>query len=209
MTSEHLSTMVAHFGYVATFVAVMLASSGIPLPAGELLIAAAVYAAHTHRLDLLGLIAVGSAGAIVGGASGYTIGRLLGATAIHRYGRFVGLDAPKVRLGRYLFMVHGGKIVFFLRFIALVGPFGGVLAGANKMAIGRFMIFNVLGGIAWTIVFGAGGYSFGSFFEAVGRTAGVAAVVVTLAILAAVAFYIHRRGAELQAKADVVMAGDD
>jgi len=208
MTSEHLSTMVAHYGYVATFVAVMLASSGIPLPAGEMLIAAAVYAAHTHRLELSVLLAAGSAGAIVGGGVGYTVGRVLGTTAIHSYGRFVGLDAPKVRLGRYLFMVHGGKIVFFLRFIALVGPFGGVLAGANRMAIGRFLIFNVLGGIAWTLVFGVGGYSFGSFFEAVGRTAGVAAVVVTLAVLGAAAFYVHRRGADLQAKADAAMADE-
>jgi membrane-associated protein len=110
-----------------------------------------------------------------------------------------------VRLGRYLFLVHGGKIVFALRFVALVGPFGGVLAGANKMAIGRFMIFNALGAVAWNIVFGAGGYLFGAMFEAVGRTAGIAAVVVTLALIVAVGLYIHRRGAELQAKADALL----
>ena len=206
MTSAHLSTLVAHFGYLATFIAVMLASSGIPLPAGELLIAAAVYASNTHRLDLSTLIVVGSLGAAIGGAAGYTLGRLLGVAALERYGRFVGLDAAKVRLGRYLFVMHGGKIVFFLRFIALVGPFGGVLAGANRMAVGRFMIFNIVGAIAWTIVFGAGGYLFGSFFEAVGRTAGIVAVVVTLAVLAGAALYIHRQGADLQAKADAMMA---
>lgn len=206
MTPDHLSTLVAHFGYPATFVAVLLASSGIPIPAGELLIAAAVYASHTHRLELLVLILVGSLGAALGGAAGYAIGRFLGATALERYGRFVGFDAAKVRLGRYLFAMHGGKIVFFLRFIALVGPFGGVLAGVNRMAIGRFAIFNILGAVAWTTVFGAGGYLFGSFFEAVGRTAGIVAVVITLAVLGAVALYIHRRGAELQAQADAMMA---
>ena len=206
MTSAHLSTLVAHYGYLATFVAVMLASAGIPLPAGELLIAAAVYASNTHRLDLFTLILVGSLGATIGGAAGYTLGRLLGVAALERYGRYVGLDAAKLRLGRYLFIMHGGKIVFFLRFVALVGPFGGVLAGANRMVVGRFMIFNVVGAIAWTIVFGAGGYLFGSFFEAVGRTAGIVAVVATLAVLAGAAFYIHRQGADLQAKADAMMA---
>ena len=205
MTPAHLSTLVADYGYLATFVTVALASSGIPLPAGELLIAAAVYASHTHRLDLPILLIVGSAGAAIGGAVGYAVGRLLGATALERYGRFVGLDAAKVRLGRYLFVMHGGKIVFFLRFIALVGPFGGVLAGANRMALGRFALFNILGATAWTVVFGAGGYLFGSMFEAVGRTAGVAAVIVTLAVLGAAALYIHRRGAELQASADAMM----
>jgi membrane protein DedA with SNARE-associated domain len=205
MTSDHLSHLVAHFGYVANFVAILVASAGIPLPAGELLIAAAIYAAHTHRLSLPILILVGSAGALIGGVMGYALGRVLGAAALERYGRFVGLDAAKVRLGRYLFLVHGGKIVFALRFVALVGPFGGVLAGANKMAIGRFMIFNALGAVAWNIVFGAGGYLFGAMFEAVGRTAGIAAVVVTLALIVAVGLYIHRRGAELQAKADALL----
>ena len=205
MTSDHLSHLVAHFGYIANFVAILVASAGIPIPAGELLIAAAIYAAHTHRLLLPVLILVGSAGAFVGGLMGYALGRVLGAAALERYGRFLGLNAAKVRLGRYLFQVHGGKIVFFLRFVALVGPFGGVLAGANRMALGRFLVFNALGAVAWTLVFGAGGYLFGAMFEAVGRTAGIAAVVVTLALIVAVGIYIHRRGAELQAKADAML----
>jgi membrane protein DedA with SNARE-associated domain len=200
MTSEHLSHLVAHFGYVANFVAILVASAGIPLPAGELLIAAAIYAANTHRLSLPILILVGSSGALIGGVMGYAMGRVLGAAALERYGRFVGLNAAKVRLGRYLFQVQ--------RFVALVGPFGGVLAGANKMMIGRFMIFNALGAVAWNIVFGAGGYLFGAMFEAVGRTAGIAAVAVTLALLAAVGLYIHRRGAELQAKADAMLGAE-
>lgn len=205
MTPAHLSTLVAHYGYLATFIAVTLASSGIPVPAGELLIAAAVYASKTHRLDLSTLVFVCALGAAIGGSGGYLVGRLLGVAALHRYGRFVGLDAAKVRLGRYLFVMHGGKIVFFLRFIALVGPFGGVLAGANRMTVGRFMTFNVLGAIVWAIVFGAGGYLFGSFFEAVGRTAGIVAVVITLAVIIAAGLYIHRQGADLQAKADAVV----
>lgn len=208
MTSDHLSHLVAHFGYIANFVAILVASAGIPIPAGELLIAAAIYAAHTHRLLLPVLILVGSAGAFVGGLMGYALGRVLGAAALERYGRFLGLNAAKVRLGRYLFQVHGGKIVFFLRFVALVGPFGGVLAGANRMALGRFLVFNALGAVAWTLVFGAGGYLFGAMFEAVGRTAGIAAVLVTLALIVAVGIYIHRRGAELQAKADATLGAD-
>ncbi len=208
MTSDHLSHLVAHFGYIANFVAILVASAGIPIPAGELLIAAAIYAAHTHRLLLPVLILVGSAGAFVGGLMGYALGRVLGAAALERYGRFLGLNAAKVRLGRYLFQVHGGKIVFFLRFVALVGPFGGVLAGANRMALGRFLVFNALGAVAWNLVFGAGGYLFGAMFEAVGRTAGIAAVLVTLALIVAVGIYIHRRGAELQAKADATLGAD-
>lgn len=208
MTSVHMSSLVAHFGYLATFAAVLLASGGLPLPAGELLIAASVYAAHTHRLSLETLMLVGSLGAVIGGAAGYGIGRLVASVTLARYGPLVGLTPKRLRLGRYLFEVHGGKIVFLVRFVALIGPFGGVLAGANRMPPGRFMIFNLLGGAAWTIVFALIGYLFGALFLALGRTLGIVAVVATLGLLALLALYVHRSGAELQRKADARYAGE-
>jgi membrane protein DedA with SNARE-associated domain len=205
MTPAHLSTLVAHYGYLASFAAILMASAGIPLPAGELLIAAAVYAAHTHRLSLPLLVVVGSLGAVIGGGVGYAVGRSVAAATLRRYGRFVGLGPARIRLGQYLFLAHGGKIVFFLRFIALLGPFGGVLAGANRMKIGRFMAFNALGGVAWTIVFGVGGYLFGEFFQAVGRPFGIAAIVLAIGLVIGLVRYVHQREADLQQKADALL----
>lgn len=204
MSAAHLSTLVAHYGYAATFVAILLASAGIPFPAGEILIAAAVYAAHTHRLSLPILVLVSSLAAIAGGALGYAIGRSVAAATLKRYGGYVGLGAARLRLGQYLFRVHGGKIVFFLRFVALLGPFGGVLAGANRMAPGRFMLFNTLGGVTWALLFTLGGYLFGAMFAAVGRPLGIAAVVLAIALVGGLLVYIHRREAELQRRADAL-----
>ncbi len=206
MTSAELSALVAQYGYLATFAAILVASAGVPLPAGELLIAAAVYAAHTHRLSLPLLVVVGSLGAVIGGGVGYGIGRSVAAATLKRYGGFVGLGSARIRLGQYLFLIHGGKIVFFLRFVALLGPFGGVLAGANRMRIGRFMAFNALGGVAWTLVFAVGAYLFGEFFEAVGRPVGIAAVVLAIVLVVGLLIYIHRHEAVLQAKADAMLA---
>jgi membrane protein DedA with SNARE-associated domain len=207
MTVAHLSALVAHYGYVATFVAVLVASAGAPIPAGELLIAAAVYAAHTHRLAIVGLILVGSAGGILGGIIGYGIGASLAAATLERFGGKVGLTPARIRLGRYLFAVHGGKIVFFVRFVALLGPFGGVLAGTNRMPMGRFMAFNALSAVAWTALFAAIGYLFGAMFETVGRTAGIAAVVLTIAAVLLLLRWIHQREAVLQARADEMLCG--
>jgi membrane protein DedA with SNARE-associated domain len=202
MTFSNLSALVAHYGYLATFVAILVASAGVPRPAGELLIAAAVYAAHTHRLSLGILVLVGSLGAITGGGAGYAIGRSVATVTLARYGGLVGLSPARVRLGQYLFHMHGGKIVFVLRFVALIGPFGGVLAGANRMPSSRFMAFNALGGVAWTLVFAVGGYLFGAFFKAVGRPLGVTAVIVAIGLVVGLAIYVHRYGADLQGKAD-------
>src|SRR5450631_3157077 len=156
MTLDHLSSLVAEYGYLLVFAAVTIASAGVPIPAAEILVAAAIYAAHTHRLAIAPLIAVGTVGAIAGCVGGYGVGRSVGAPALARYGALVGLGAARMRLGQYLFLVHGGKIVFFLRFVALLGPFGGLLAGVNRMPAGRFLIFNALGATVWTIAVGLG-----------------------------------------------------
>ena len=145
---------------------------------------------------------VASLGAVIGSAVGYGVGRALGAVTLKRHGGFVGLTPARLRLGRYLFIMHGGKIVFFLRFVALLGPFGGVLAGANRMPPGRFMAFNILGGVVWALVFTVGAYEFGAFFKTAGRPLGIAAVLLAIALVVGLGLYVHRYGAELQRKAD-------
>jgi membrane protein DedA with SNARE-associated domain len=202
MTLIHLSQLVATYGYVGVFAVVLVASAGIPVPAGELLVAAAVYAAHTHKLSIVGLVIVGALGAVLGGGLGYGIGRSVGAATLHRYGGLVGLGPARLRLGEYLFRTHGGKIVFFLRFVALLGPFGGVLAGVNRMPWGRFLLFNTLGGVAWASVAGVGGYVFGAFFKAVGRPVGLAMLVLTIALVVGLLAWLHRHERVLQKEAD-------
>ncbi|MGI9168988.1 MAG: DedA family protein, partial [Caulobacteraceae bacterium] len=177
MTLADLSNLVAHYGYLVVFAALLLQGAGVPLPAGEVLVAAAIYAAHTHRLDLAALTVGGMSMAALGGAAGYGIGRSLGAASLARYGGAVGLGPARLRLGRYLFIAHGGKIVFFIRFIAFIGPFGGVLAGVNRMPWGRFAAFNALGAAVWVSVMAVGGYLFGAFFASVGRPVGLAALL--------------------------------
>ena len=68
-----------------------------------------------------------------------------------------------------MFARHGGKIVFFGRFIALLRALAAVLAGANGLSPLRFFPFNAAGGIVWATVFGLGGYVLG---EGIRRIAG-------------------------------------
>ncbi len=202
---HHLSILVTQYGYLAVGVGLFLASAGAPLPVGELLVGAAIYAAHTHRLNVVLLVLAAGIGATAGGVAGFGLGRWAGAPTLARYGRFVGLGPPRIRLGRFLFLTHGGKIVFFIRFIPVLAPFGGVLAGLNRMPWGRFLVFDALGGIAWSAVIGFGSYLFGSAFEAVGRPLGIAGLVL-LVVLGVFGFrFVKRKEAALQAQADAAL----
>ncbi len=155
---HHLDHLLAHYGYGLVGLVVMLESMGAPLPGESLLIGAALYCATTHGLDIAWVIAAAVAGAVMGDNFGYLIGRSVGFRLLARWGRRVGLTEDRLVLGRYLFRRHGGKVVFFGRFIAILRTFAALLAGANRMPWPSFLAYNALGGLVW-----AGGYTLAAY----------------------------------------------
>jgi len=73
-------------------------------------------------------------GAIVGDNIGFWVGRELGPSLLARWAHLIGLDERKRMLGRYLFDRHGGKIVFFGRFVACCAPLRHLLAWRKRVA---------------------------------------------------------------------------
>ena len=104
------------------------------MPGETVLVSAALYAGSTNRLAIASVILVAATAATVGGTIGYVVGRFIGIPLLLRYGRNVRFDERRLRLGQYLFLRHGGKIVFFGRFVALLRTFAAMLAGANRMS---------------------------------------------------------------------------
>ncbi len=169
-----LNQLVADYGYVAVAVSIAVESMGIPVPGETILILAAIYAAANSGLDIYLVATAAAIGAIVGDNLGYWLGSHYGYPLLQRYGRHIGLTAPRVRLGQYLFQRYGAFIVFFGRFVALLRILAAFLAGANHMDRRLFFIANAAGGIVWAIVFAYGGYYFGkAVFELHGSLAPV------------------------------------
>jgi membrane protein DedA with SNARE-associated domain len=67
----------------------------------------------------------------------------------------------RIKLGQYLFLKYGARVVFLGRFIALLHILAAFLAGLNRMPWRVFLIANAIGGLIWAAVFGVGGYFFG------------------------------------------------
>jgi membrane protein DedA with SNARE-associated domain len=184
--------LVSTYGYWAVGVIVGLESIGLPLPGETMLIAAATFAGATHRLDITYVIAAAAAGAIIGDSIGFLLGREIGFPLLHRYGPRVGLTEPRLKLGQYLFLKHGGKVVFFGRFVALLRTLAAFLAGANGMYWPRFLLFNASGGIFWATIFGAGAYSFGQLIDRFAKPVGF--VLLGLAVVGGlISFIVVRR----------------
>jgi membrane protein DedA with SNARE-associated domain len=202
-----LLQLVATYGYWAVMIVVALESFGIPLPGETILLAAAIYAGTTHQLDIVLVVAAASAGAAIGGSAGYWFGREFGYELLLRYGRYIHLDQTKMKLGMYLFLKHGGKVVFFGRFVAFLRAFASLLAGINQMSWGRFSVFNLTGAVAWSAIFGLGGYLFGKEAHRLLGEVGLIILIVVIA-LAIVGFMIVRRNhARLVAEAEHAFPG--
>jgi membrane protein DedA with SNARE-associated domain len=203
---HHLIALVASYGYAVTFVLIFLESLGIPVPGEGILIAAALFAARTQRLEISVVIATASVAAFLGTSIGYLLGRSAGHALIVRFGAYIGFSPARQRLGQYLFVRHGAKIIFFGRFIAILRAFAGILAGANRMPWRRFTLFNALGAVVWTTTITLGAFYFGRAFVHVSRPLGLGLLVVTGLALIAALIYARTQEAALQRVADAALA---
>ena len=139
--SDALISLIPSYGPWIIFGIVALESAGVPLPGETILVAAALLSATTGQINIVVVVLAAATGAIVGDGMGYMVGmRRLGAPLIRRYGRYIDLDEDRLLIGRYLFLRYGNVVVFFGRFVAVLRMFAALLAGANGMPAGRFLL---------------------------------------------------------------------
>ncbi|HXN44669.1 MAG TPA: DedA family protein [Xanthobacteraceae bacterium] len=202
-----LSHLLSVYGYWAIAGIVGLEGIGIPIPGETTLILAAVYAGSTHHLDIRLVIAAAAAGSIVGSIIGFWIGREIGYPILLRYGHYVRLTESKIKIGQYLFRRHGGKIVFFGRFVPLLRMLAALFAGANRMPWSRFLLFNTAGSVLWTCVYGLGAYYLGQEASRLAAPFEIGLAVVVLVVIFGGAVLLRRHEAQLTAAAERALPG--
>jgi|SRR6185437_5078426 len=182
----NFANLLVHFGYAAVFLLIFLECVGVPLPGEITLVSAATFAGATHHLEIGFVIAAAAIGAILGGHCGFWLGRRYGLELLRRYGRYIHLTEPRLKIGQWMFRRYGGGIVFLGRFTALLRTYVALLAGANNYPAYRFFLWNAAGGVIWALTFGAGGFFFGHAIKYVAGPIGIillAAAIVALFVL--------------------------
>lgn len=131
------------------------------LPGDSLLFAAgAVAATESRPLDPLWLFGILSLAAIAGDTVNYWIGAYIGPKAFSGNLRFL----KKEHLDRThaFYEKYGGKTIIIARFVPIVRTFAPFVAGIGAMNYAKFILYNIVGGIAWVAMFVFGGYWFGN-----------------------------------------------
>lgn len=190
-----MTSFFTQHGLPLLFVVVMLESFGIPLPGETALIAFGVLAAQ-GQYQIEWVVVIAAAAAIVGDNLGYwLIGRLGGRALFDRWSwlrRYADRVLPRAER---IMDRHGGKTVFFGRFIAILRFTAAWVAGLGRMHWWKFLFWNAAGGIAWAATVGLVAFWAGkAAADAIQRYGLFAAAgVVALALIGFIALQIGKR----------------
>jgi membrane-associated protein len=164
---KHLSDVVQHYGlwtYLFLLIVVFCETGLVVtpfLPGDSLLFAAGALSANADaQLNPLWLFLTLAAAAIAGDTVNYWIGAIVGPKAFSgniRYLKKEYLDRTHRFYERY-----GGKTIIIARFVPIVRTFAPFVAGIGAMNYAKFIVYNIVGGLAWVALFIFGGYWFGN-----------------------------------------------
>ncbi len=133
------------------------------------------------RLDAA--IFVASVGAIIGDLIGYIIGWKYGHDFILRYGKYFFFNQEKYEKTRLLVSEHAGKTLIIGRFNTFTRAFAPFIAGISHIKFSKFIIYNIIGGLAWAASSVFIGYIFGQGFSTASKYFGRFIIIATLAII--------------------------
>ena len=162
---EHLSLVITRYGtwtYLILFLVIFMETGFVVtpfLPGDSLLFAAGTFAA-LGALDVTLVFLLLFAAAVLGDTANYWIGRRIGPRVFEMNSRWLKREYLE-RTHRF-YERHGGKTIFLARFIPIIRTFAPFVAGVGEMSYGRFLAYNVVGGLVWTAGFTFLGYFFGN-----------------------------------------------
>ncbi len=196
---EHLGQIIETYDtwtYLLLFMVIFMETGLVIfpfLPGDSLLFAAGTFAspAMGSPLNIWVLLVLLSFAAILGDTVNYWIGHFIGPRAFSGNNRFL----KKQHLDRThaFFEKYGGKTIILARFVPIVRTFAPFVAGVGAMSYGKFISYNVIGGLLWVFIFTLAGYFFGSLPFVQDNFSLVVIVIILISVLPAVYEFVKER----------------
>jgi membrane protein DedA with SNARE-associated domain len=186
-------------GYPAVFTLMLLESALIPIPSEATMLFAGFAAADPtgssagHHLTLVGIVAAGVLGNLVGSWIAYGIGRAGRLELIERHGHWLHIKPSHIETTDRWFARYGAPAVFFSRMLPIVRTFISLPAGVAKMPFGRFTLYTVLGCIPWVLALGVAGEALGSNWKDARKYFEYVDYAVVALVVVGIVYWIVRR----------------
>jgi len=171
-------------GYLLVFLAAVL--EGIPfvgnfLP-GQTIVILAGFLAYQKFMNVWILVFLASAGVIIGDVISFQLGKKYGESFIKKHGKYFLLNKERYAKTKKLMKDHIGKSLFFGKFNNFTRSGASFIAGSTNMRFKKFMMWNVLSGVAWGALWVFVGYFAGKSFEFIVKYVGFGALGVLIVV---------------------------
>src|SRR5512136_2352893 len=156
---QHLSAVIQNYGtwtYLLLFIVIFMETGLVVtpfLPGDSLLFAVGTFASPAlgSSLKIWIIWALLCFAAVLGDTANYWIGHFVGPRAFSGEIRF--LKKSYLDRTHAFYERHGGKTIVLARFVPIIRTFAPFVAGVGEMSYGRFISYNIIGGIAWVSLF--------------------------------------------------------
>lgn len=194
---KYLGALIQQYGlwtYAILFAVIFIETGFVVmpfLPGDSLLFAAGTFAA-VGALKIGWLIALLATAAIIGDTVNYWVGHFLGPKVFHK-------ENSRIFKKEYLDRTHaffekyGGKTIIIARFVPIVRSFAPLIAGIGRMSYGKFIAYNVVGGIGWVVLLTGAGYFFGNIPVVRKNFSLVILAIIVISTIPAVTEYLRHR----------------
>lgn len=157
---QHLSGLIAHYGYAGIFAALCLGIVGLPIP-DETLLAYVGFSSYQGTLNLPLVMVCSFLGSATGITVSYVVGSKLGLPFLRKIGPKIHITEEKIEGTHRLFARFGSAMLIIGYFIPGVRHLTAYVAAISRMDFRKFMLFAYIGALIWSITFIMLGYFLG------------------------------------------------
>lgn len=194
--SNWVTQMISTLGYVGIGFLMFLENLFPPIPS-ELIMPLAGFTVAQGKMNFALVLLAGVVGTLLGALPWYFAGRLLGGDRLKaladRYGKWLTLSGDDIDQSTEWFRKHGNKAVLLGRLVPGVRTLISVPAGTSEMPFVPFLLYSLLGSLAWTSLLTFAGYTLGQNYTLVERYIGPLSKIVLIVLPIAFGVWIVKR----------------
>lgn len=204
-----MQDLIKDFGYLGLFLLIVLESTAVPVPSLLVMPFAGFLASDAGgaHFSLPAIIALNSAGALVGSGLSYWFGLAGGKAILLRYGKYIMVRPADLEKTEQFFARYGARTIFIGRFLPVIRHIISIPAGVARMKLAPFFTLTLAGASLWGGGLMVLGYVLGDNWKSVVTTWKKIDIFVAGAIVLTILYvtvqFIRKRRAARAAGAEV------
>lgn len=162
----HLAKLVNQYGLLTYYILflIVFAETGLvvtPFLPGDSLLFAAGAIASLGSLNIGAVVVLLMIAAVLGDTVNYWVGHYFGRKIVDNP-RITFINQEHIDKTEQFYKKYGAKTIILARFVPIVRTFAPFVAGVGSMHYSTFILYNVIGGVAWVSLFTLLGFFFGN-----------------------------------------------